>query len=295
MSKRKPPTTWAELKQKVSNRRQGISNARTEKKVDYITVQWLSARVEGECQKYSRIGASTMVKMNRQDLTLSNIKKACKEHFKIPHWVQCDILAGERGLSYDNLEQIKNFNLLHVRFIERKEEFEDRGLQIPAFPPRRQSFAIDDEDSILNLSILGSAKTEKRKGNTVSSAKIDEKRKEAQCVASISLSEMLKLGQVIAPNTSIDVLTIELEEFSANSLTCCAPTEVHFSVDMQPFASGASRNTFYATAISGLPHGRYVLKKQGRIVYWTFKICLVKPRRLSFLVRKLNHPILQLY
>ena len=264
MSKRKPPTTWAELKQKVSNRRQGISDARTEKKVDYITVQRLSAGVEGKCQKYSRIGALTMVKMSGQDLTLSNIKKACKEHFKIPHWMQCDILAGERGPSYDSLEQIKNFNLLHVRFIESKDELEDHGLLIPAFPPRRRSFAIDcEDDSILNLSILGSARREEeRKGNTVSSAKVDEERKETQCVASISLSEMLKLGQVIAPNKRIDILNIQLEEFSADSLTWCAPTEVRLSVDKQPFASGASRNAFHATAISGLPHGRYVLKRQ---------------------------------
>ena len=52
-----------------------------------------------------------------------------------------------------------------------------------------------------------------------------------QCVASISLSEMLKLGQVIAPNKSIDVLTIQLKEFLADSLTWCAPTEVRLLVD----------------------------------------------------------------
>lgn len=206
-----------------------------------------------------------MVKMKGQDLTLPNIKKACKEHFEIPHRMQCDILAGERGPSYDNLEQIKNFNLLHVRFIERKEEFEEHALLPPAFPPRRRSFAIDEEeDSIINLSILEPATpAEMRKGNKrSSSAKVDVKTKETQCVASISLSEMLKLGQVIAPNRSIDVLTIQLEEFSADSLTWCAPTEVCLSVDKQPFARGASRNAFHATAISGLRHGKYVLKRQ---------------------------------
>ena len=66
--------------------------------------------------------------MNGQDLTLPNIKKACKEHFEIPPRMQCDILAGERGPSCDNLEQIKNFNLLHVRSIERKEDFEEHAL-----------------------------------------------------------------------------------------------------------------------------------------------------------------------
>ena len=148
--------------------------------------------------------------------------------------MQCNILAVERGPSYDSLEQVKNFTLLHVRFIESKDELEDHGLLMPAFPPRRRSFAIDCEgDSNLNLSILGSAtREEERKGNTVSSAKVDEERKETQYVASISLSEM--------------------------------PIEMRPSVDMQPFASGASRNAFHATAISGLPHGRYVLKRQRK-------------------------------
>ena len=79
------------------------------------------------------------------------------------------------------MEQIKN--LLHVIFIERKEDFEENALLPPAFAPRRGS-AIDDEDeedSMMNLSILEPAKLEKRKRNKISgSAKIDEKRREMQ-------------------------------------------------------------------------------------------------------------------
>jgi len=44
---------------------------------EYLTVQQLSKEVEGEAQKYSRIGPLTMVKFG-QELTLNNIKIACE-------------------------------------------------------------------------------------------------------------------------------------------------------------------------------------------------------------------------
>ena len=79
------------------------------------TVQKLSANVEGKCQKYSRIGPVTLVRLEKER-TLENIKNACKAHFGTS--LECDVLAGERGPSFSHADQIKNRKVIHVRFIE---------------------------------------------------------------------------------------------------------------------------------------------------------------------------------
>lgn len=57
-----------------------------------ITVQRVSASVEGKCQKYSRIGALTLVPLE-EEVTLPNIKAAYKGHFQTN--LECNVLAGE--------------------------------------------------------------------------------------------------------------------------------------------------------------------------------------------------------
>ena len=83
--------------------------------MDGITIQRLSANVEGKCQKYSRIGPLTLVPLDKEP-TLENIKEACKSHFNTD--LECDVLAGERGLSYTDEKQIQNWKVLHIRFME---------------------------------------------------------------------------------------------------------------------------------------------------------------------------------
>ena len=68
-----------------------------------ITVERLSANVEGNCQKYSRIGHLTLVRLEKEP-TLENIKSACKAHFGAS--LECDVLAGERGPSFSHTDQI---------------------------------------------------------------------------------------------------------------------------------------------------------------------------------------------
>jgi hypothetical protein len=54
-----------------------------------------------------------------EELTFDNIKTACIKHFKIPsNYMECDILAGERGPSFNEIGQIKNWKVIHVRFVE---------------------------------------------------------------------------------------------------------------------------------------------------------------------------------
>ena len=62
--------------------------------------------------------------------TLSNMKKACTNHFKI--WeMECDLLAGERGPSFTDISMITNWKVLHIRFIPKSNEVCDpsRGLK----------------------------------------------------------------------------------------------------------------------------------------------------------------------
>ena len=80
-----------------------------------LTVQRLSANMEGKCQKYLRIGPLMLVPCEKE-LTLENIKAACKAHFNTE--LECDVLAGERGPSFTESGQIQNWKVLHVHFVE---------------------------------------------------------------------------------------------------------------------------------------------------------------------------------
>ena len=71
--------------------------------IEYLTVQRLTATVEGKAQKYTRIGPLTMVPYAHKDKTMGNIKQACNDHFAVDDTYQCDILAGERGPSYTSV------------------------------------------------------------------------------------------------------------------------------------------------------------------------------------------------
>lgn len=114
MSKRKP--LWENYKEKIAKKRsRNEKGAAAATGMDVITVQRLSAFVEGKCQKYSRIGPLTLVPLHEEP-TLENIKKACKVHFRTE--MECDILAGERGPSFTDENQIIYWKVLHIRFIE---------------------------------------------------------------------------------------------------------------------------------------------------------------------------------
>ena len=67
----------------------------------------VSANVEGKCQKYSRIGALTLLPLE-EEVTLPNIKAVCKAHFKTN--LECNVLAGEQGPSFTDASQIQNWN-----------------------------------------------------------------------------------------------------------------------------------------------------------------------------------------
>ena len=73
MSKRKHE--WEDYMEKISKKRTGKKKdeAGPSGLCGSITVQRLSANVEGKCQKYSRIGCLTLVPLE-EEVTLPNIK-----------------------------------------------------------------------------------------------------------------------------------------------------------------------------------------------------------------------------
>lgn len=235
-TKRKP--AWDNYKDRVAKKRTQKDKGANPNLTDGLTVQRLSANVEGKCQKYSRIGPLTLVPFQQDlELTLENIKAACKTHFCTE--LECDVLAGERGPSYTDISQIKNWKVVHVRFVE--------SLVHPT-STKKQPFHQSEP-------LRGSPRktVSHIPPKSVSVAK-------SSVVPSISLSQMLKLGKVIAA-PEVDIVTLKLEEFSLTNMEWLNPVEVKISLERKPFAEGAFREAYMAKSIAGLPKGNYVLKK----------------------------------
>ena len=114
MSKQKKQD-WDAFRAKVGKKRTGNNKAESTG-LEFLTVQHLSSSVKGKCQKYLGIGPLTMVPLKCEAMP-QNIKAACKKHFQLTD-MQCDLLAGERGPSFTETSQIKNWKVLHIIFSE---------------------------------------------------------------------------------------------------------------------------------------------------------------------------------
>ena len=109
---------WDDYKERQGKRRVGAKSDKASPSASegFLTVQRLSANVQGKCQKYNRIGPLTLVPFDKEP-TFKNIKDACKSHFGTN--CECDVLAGERGPSYTHESQIKDWSkVIHIRFLE---------------------------------------------------------------------------------------------------------------------------------------------------------------------------------
>ena len=69
--------------------------------------------------------------------------------------MDCDILAGERGPSYSDVSQIKDWKVLHVRFIERHSEEivnvegeDDESESFDRMPPSASSTAVSMQAAV---------------------------------------------------------------------------------------------------------------------------------------------------
>lgn len=162
--------------------------------------------------------------------TISNIKEACTRFFKAED-MECDILAGERGPSWTETSQISNWKAIHVRFIERSE-----------------SKLVIGKETL-------EVKETKSQGTPVKPARPMA----TKVAASVPLSAMLKVGKLIQP--TVDIVSVQLEEFNLGEQSWRQPFESRFSLSKQKFASGSFRDAYHATPLSELSPGKYVLKK----------------------------------
>ena len=187
---------WDAFRARVDKKGTGNNKAESNA-LEFLTVQRLSSSVEGKCQKYSRIGPLTMVHLNCE-ATLQNIlKKHAKKHFQLTD-MECDLLAGERGPSYTETSHIKNWKVLHIRFIE-------PGIARPD-APNRHCDRLDEFPQSAPASPSKSVGIESRNPP-----------KPPMMPESMPLSAMLKLKKVITPKTGFVILT--LEEFSVKNMT----------------------------------------------------------------------------
>ncbi|CAB3999283.1 Hypothetical predicted protein [Paramuricea clavata] len=237
MSKRKQGT-WESFKDKISRKRSGKKAESVPGTTEVLTIQRLSADVQGKCQKYAhaRVGTLTMVPFGLE-FSMENIKKACTAHFDVPKYMQCDLLAGERGPSYSDVSQIKDWKVLHVRFIERLHSKETVNIH--------QDFDLSEAhtnqvmpSSAMFMQVVASRKPE----GLVKS----------MMPASVPLSAMINMGKLILPKPSKDLVRVEVEEFSIETKKWLDPFKVQLSVSKEKFASGGFRDVYEYTALSGL-------------------------------------------
>ena len=238
MSKR---AKWNGYKEKMAKKRCGKKDEAGPSGLgaNSLTVQRLTSTVEGKYQKYSRMGPLTLVPMEKE-ATLENIKEACRKHFNTN--MECDVLAGERGPSYQDASQIQNWKVIHIRFLD--------------------NMALEAEEIILEESppIEQPCDRKSPKSSMMSSLKPTSKSSLKPTVAaSVSLSRMLDIGKLITPE--VEIVAVNLEEFSVAEMAWLEPKEATISVKIESFASGGFRDAFMAKSINGLPSGQYVLKK----------------------------------
>ena len=81
-----------------------------------LIAQHLSAEPKENNTKYIRQGPREFVSFEYREVTLENIKRACKVHYR-ENLTTCDILASEQGPSCSRLDEITSFKVIYVCFI----------------------------------------------------------------------------------------------------------------------------------------------------------------------------------
>lgn len=187
-----------------------------------------------------------------KELTLENIKDACKTYFNTE--LECDVLAGDCGHSYTNSgrnPELEGFTHAHWK------SWTPHKLEQTAKPQNEPA---------------GRGPSKSYSQNPPLRQTSDCVRPSPSVMRSVSLSQMMKLGRVIVPDTN--VVSLQLEEFCISRMEWLEPFEVTLSLERKPFANGAFCEAFLAKSISGLPKGKYVLKKYlegekpGRDTVW---------------------------
>lgn len=235
-------TQWKNFKTAMKEKRTGKRKAPSHDIVqkEEIVIQRLSTEVSGKAQKYSRIGPREFVPFDYEEVTLDNIKNACRRHFAsiVGERMVCDVLAGEQGPSCSSVQQIPDLKVVHVRFIEpndRDVDAEDR-MELDRLPLKRP-FRRANTQSLPVTKVESPSKTFPK---------------------SLSVLEMMRLGKVINGST----VTIDLFTFAIADMTWSSPSVVEFSLAKEPFGEGGFRKAFKATSkTAGFCNQQWVVKR----------------------------------
>ena len=160
-------------------------------------------------------GAREFVAFAYDEVNITNIKKACEEHYgsSIGDDMEIDVLAGEQGPSCQSMKHIKDLRLIYVRFIKRE--------TLPLDNSEASTSVTNYKDSDFADSVLP---RKKNKRDFISDSCIDDRgqhlrgkndiapSKEGNVSVypkSLSIADMLKLGKVVkeSPATVIEVST----------------------------------------------------------------------------------------
>ena len=131
---------------------------------------------------------------------MENIKNACKKHFDVGSYMECNVLAGKKGPSYSSVEQIKSLKLLRLRLY-----FASKTSNVNL---------LDQEDEVDYFTATDSKSKEQTKECTAPVQKSPKKvTTKSTYPKSVPLSSLLKLGKIILPKCNQDIIEY-VEEFS---------------------------------------------------------------------------------
>lgn len=220
--------------------------SKTEKEIlekKFLLVQSLTEETFGVKQKYNRIGSRKFVPYKFSEITILKIKEACESYFEHDPDKVCDILATEQGPSYMYLSQIPKLSLIHIRFVDRTDDYACA--------------------SAFNGSLINKINTSTRKAAIMPSgfsrpsvpviARPLKKESgvtdiEASSPAKLTATKMLDIGCLIYTH----VTYMYLSTFDIKTMAWSVETPVEFVISQDPFADGSFRNCFRAQSQTGI-------------------------------------------
>ena len=246
----KMAAAWKNFKTAMKEKRTGKKGGGSSNSIpakEEVVIQRLSAEVSGKAQKYSRIGPREFVPYEYEEVTLANIKSACKQHFasRVGDEMICDILAGEQGPSCSSLDQIPDMKVVYIRFIE---------------PQSHSSTVVTRKNEEVAEGL------KRQRATSPNSEPLPRKKAPPSEMVpkSLSVVEMLKLGKVVHDKSteSVRLYTFDVNEMSWSG----NPQTVEFAIQREAFGTGGFRRAFQATSKApGFQDRKWVVKKYLKV------------------------------
>ena len=229
--------------------------------------------------KFGKIGIREFIPFPYDDVTIENLIKACNTFYQEQNKV-CDILATEFGPPCSRVDQIANFNVIYVRFLD-VQRHSEKTHNIPPIPPPAKKMKLYSE---------------KPKSSSVHTL---QNQPSCHVAKSVSALEMMQMGRFQQP-TEERAFTYNMEEFVDTKWVNMGP--VTFHVDEQPIGEGGFRLAYKCSSYHWKFPGKWVLKKYKsrgianiELAKETVDMQARKLVQMNTLVRKLAYKFCNLY